>query len=94
LRHTTYWHEADPRTEWPVGENAKEEEAPRDDEVFDFSAKPRKFYFEVETDGSLGPQEVIMKVQNLPLAQSANSLEPRFLHVIRVLQSYRPNLQI
>ncbi|KAJ8587456.1 hypothetical protein M405DRAFT_821574 [Rhizopogon salebrosus TDB-379] len=61
LRHTTYWHEADPRTEWPVGENAKEEEALRDDEVFDFNAKPRKFYFEVETDGSLGPQEVIMK---------------------------------
>ncbi|KAG1732220.1 DNA-directed RNA polymerase II, subunit 3 [Suillus paluster] len=61
LRHTTYWHEADPRIEWPVGENAKEEEAPRDDEVFDFNAKPRKFYFEVETDGSLGPQEVIMK---------------------------------
>jgi DNA-directed RNA polymerase alpha subunit len=94
LRHTTYWHEADPRTEWPVGENAKEEEAPRDDEVFDFNAKPRKFYFEVETDGSLGPQEVIMKVRNLPLAQSANSLEYRFSHVIRVLQSCRPNLQI
>ncbi|KAG2750240.1 insert subdomain of RNA polymerase alpha subunit [Suillus brevipes Sb2] len=64
LRHTTYWHEADPRTEWPVGENAKEEEAPRDDEVFDFNAKPRKFYFDVETDGSLGPQEVIMKVRD------------------------------
>lgn len=48
--------------EWPVGENAKDEEPPRDDEVFDFNAKPRKFYFEVETDGSLGPQEVIMKV--------------------------------
>lgn len=61
LRHTTYWHEADPRAEWPVGENAKEEEAPRDDEVFDFNAKPRRFYFDVETDGSLGPQEVIMK---------------------------------
>lgn len=50
------------RAEWPVGDNAKEEEPPRDDEVFDFNAKPRKFYFEVETDGSLGPQEVIMKV--------------------------------
>jgi len=61
LRHTTYWYEADQRVEWPVGENAKDEEPPRDDEVFDFNAKPRKFYFEVETDGSLGPQEVIMK---------------------------------
>ncbi|KAH7888740.1 DNA-directed RNA polymerase II, subunit 3 [Phlebopus sp. FC_14] len=61
LRHTTYWHESDERAEWPVSENAKEEEPPRDDEVFDFNAKPRKFYFEVETDGSLGPQEVMMK---------------------------------
>lgn len=48
-----------------MGENAKEEEPVRDDEVFDFNAKPRKFYFEVETDGSLGPQEVIMKVCGL-----------------------------
>ncbi|KAG9316566.1 DNA-directed RNA polymerase II, subunit 3 [Chiua virens] len=61
LRHTTYWFEADQRAEWPLGENAKEEEPPRDDEAFDFNAKPRKFYFEVETDGSLNPQEVIMR---------------------------------
>ncbi|EIW82913.1 insert subdomain of RNA polymerase alpha subunit [Coniophora puteana RWD-64-598 SS2] len=61
LRHTTYWFEADERAEWPVSENAKEEDAPREDEVFDYNAKPRKFYLEVETDGSLGPQEVMMK---------------------------------
>ncbi|KAF7981855.1 hypothetical protein HWV62_31401 [Athelia sp. TMB] len=61
LRHTSYWYEVDERGEWPLGENAKEEEPPRDDEVFDYNAKPRKFYFEVETDGSLGPQEVVMK---------------------------------
>ncbi|KAF8210293.1 DNA-directed RNA polymerase [Mycena galopus ATCC 62051] len=50
-----------PTAEWPLGENASEEEKPRDDEVFDFNAVPRKFYFEVETDGSLGPQEVVMQ---------------------------------
>ncbi|KAF5370612.1 hypothetical protein D9758_001814 [Tetrapyrgos nigripes] len=61
LRHTSYWFEENERDEWPVGENGKEEEPPRDDEAFDFNAKPRKFYFEVETDGSLGPQEVVMK---------------------------------
>ncbi|KAH7909326.1 DNA-directed RNA polymerase II, subunit 3 [Hygrophoropsis aurantiaca] len=61
LRHTTHWFEADERAEWPLGENAKEEDPPRDDESFDFNAKPRKFYFEVETDGSLGPQEVMMR---------------------------------
>ncbi len=48
-----------------MGENAREEEPPRDDEPFDFNAKPGKFYFEVETDGSLGPQEVVMKVCHL-----------------------------
>ncbi|KAK0241611.1 DNA-directed RNA polymerase II, subunit 3 [Armillaria nabsnona] len=61
LRHTTYWFEVDERGEWPVSDNAREEDPPRDDELFDFNAKPRKFYFEVETDGSLGPQEVVMK---------------------------------
>jgi len=61
LRHTTYWYETDIKNEWPLSENAKEEEAPRDDEPFDFNAKPNKFYIEVETDGSLDPQEVVMK---------------------------------
>ncbi|KAJ7579249.1 DNA-directed RNA polymerase II, subunit 3 [Mycena floridula] len=61
LRHTTHWFETDERGEWPLGENAKEEQAPRDDEPFDFNAKPNKFYFDVETDGSLGPQEVVMR---------------------------------
>ena len=62
LRHTTYWYEGDIKKEWPLSANAAEEEAPRDDEPFDCNAKPQKFYFEVETDGSLGPQEVVMRV--------------------------------
>jgi RNA polymerase Rpb3/Rpb11 dimerisation domain len=62
LRHTTYWYETDIKKEWPLSTNAAEEEAPRDDEPFDCNAKPQKFYFEVETDGSLGPQEVVMRV--------------------------------
>lgn len=63
LRHTTHWFESDERAEWPLGENAQEEEPPRDNEPFDFNAQPRQFYFEVETDGSLGPREVVMKVR-------------------------------
>ncbi len=62
LRHTTYWFENDERAEWPLSDNKLEEDAPRDDELFDFNAKPNKFYFEVETDGSLSPQEVVLKV--------------------------------
>jgi len=61
LRHTSHWFETDERAEWPLSDNAKDEDPPRDDEVFDFNAKPRKFYIEVETDGSLGPQEVVMR---------------------------------
>ncbi|PPQ98640.1 hypothetical protein CVT24_003973 [Panaeolus cyanescens] len=61
LRHTTYWYEKDIKDEWPLSENAREEEPPRDDEPFDYNAKPNKFYFEIETDGSLNPQEVVMK---------------------------------
>ncbi|KAL7281196.1 hypothetical protein ACG7TL_004504 [Trametes sanguinea] len=61
LRHTSYWYEYDARAEWPLSENAKEEEPPRDDLPFDYNAKPEKFYMDVETDGSLGPQEVVMK---------------------------------
>lgn len=63
LRHTTYWYETDIKKEWPLSDNAQEEEPPREDLPFDFNAKPNKFYFEVETDGSLGPQEVVMKVR-------------------------------
>jgi DNA-directed RNA polymerase II subunit RPB3 len=63
LRHTSYWFEKDIRTEWPLGDNAKEEVEPRDDEPFDYNAKANKFYLNLETDGSLGPQEVIMKVR-------------------------------
>ncbi|TCD71224.1 45 kDa subunit of RNA polymerase II [Steccherinum ochraceum] len=61
LRHTTYWYERDIKAEWPLSENAKEEPPVRDDEVFDYMAKPNKFYMDVETDGSLGPQEVVIK---------------------------------
>jgi DNA-directed RNA polymerase II subunit RPB3 len=62
LRHTTHWFEQDERAEWPLSANAKEETPPREDEPFDFNAKPRKFYLEVESDQSLGPQEIVMKV--------------------------------
>lgn len=61
LRHTSYWFESDPKKEWPLSENAKEEDPPRDDEPFDYLAKANKFYMEVETDGSMAPKEVVLK---------------------------------
>ncbi|KAG8678591.1 45 kDa subunit of RNA polymerase II [Ceratobasidium sp. 395] len=44
-----------------MSENAREEEPPRDDEPFDYLAKPEKFYFDVETDGKVAPREVVMR---------------------------------
>ena len=40
-----------------------EEDPPREDEPFDFLAKPEKFYMNVETVGNLKPKEVIAKVR-------------------------------
>lgn len=65
LRHTSYWFEEDLKAEWPLSENAKEEDAPGDDEPFDYDAKPQKFYLDIETVGSLSSQEVVMKVKIL-----------------------------
>ncbi|KAJ3516841.1 hypothetical protein NLJ89_g879 [Agrocybe chaxingu] len=76
LRHTTHWYEKSIKEEWPLSDNALEEEPPREDEAFDFNAKPNKFYFEVETDGSLDPQEVVMRApvkQTAPAAPAATS---------------------
>ena len=63
MRHTSHWFESDERGEWPLSENATEEEAPQEDALFDYNAKPDRFYMEVETDGSMGPREVILKVR-------------------------------
>ena len=63
LRHTTHWFEVDERAEWPLSDNAKEEEPPKENEAFDYHAIPKRFYFEVETVGSVSPQEVVLKVR-------------------------------
>ncbi|KAF8658261.1 hypothetical protein AX16_002037 [Volvariella volvacea WC 439] len=87
LRHTSYWFETDAKTEWPVGKNAEEEEAPRDDEFFDYTAKPNKFYFDVETDGSLGPQEVVMR----GLAELQNKLASLVYNLKPPAEDAQPN---
>ncbi|KAF7315646.1 Mechanosensitive ion channel protein [Mycena indigotica] len=84
LRHTSYWFETDARDEWPLSDNAKEEEPPREDEVFDFNAQPRKFYFEVETDGSLGPQEVVM--------QGLAELQSKLAKIVLALKKTEPDM--
>jgi DNA-directed RNA polymerase II subunit RPB3 len=63
LRHTSYWFESDMNAEWPLSENALEEEAPREDTAFNYNAKADRFYMDIETDGSIGPREVVLKVR-------------------------------
>ncbi|KAK6535534.1 45 kDa subunit of RNA polymerase II [Orbilia ellipsospora] len=59
LKHVDYWYETDAKTEWPKSANAPWEEPPAENEPFDFSAVPTKFYIDVETVGSLQPDEVL-----------------------------------
>lgn len=61
LKHTDYWYEEDAAAEWPLSANAEFEEPPSKDAEFDYQAKPDKFYMNVETIGSLPPNEVILR---------------------------------
>ncbi|ANB14587.1 DNA-directed RNA polymerase II core subunit RPB3 [Sugiyamaella lignohabitans] len=59
LHHTDYWYEESIEEEWPKSKNADWEEPPKENEPFDYTAKPDKFYYTVETVGSLKPNEVV-----------------------------------
>jgi hypothetical protein len=60
--------------------------APRENEAFDYSAIPKRFYFEVETVGSVSPQEVVLKVR---VASERNTCipEPKLISIYRGLQN-------
>ena len=61
LRHLDYWYEEDPKKEWPETKNASEEQPPQPEEPFNYDAIPSKFYFDVESVGSLEPDSVIQQ---------------------------------
>ncbi|CEH17806.1 RNA polymerase II, subunit POLR2C/RPB3 [Ceraceosorus bombacis] len=81
LRHTSLWHERDALAEWPLSENAKDEEPPARDvegrvtESFDFRAKPGRFYFDVETVGSMSPEEVVETALNILELRTAQIIQ-------------------
>ncbi|KTW30597.1 hypothetical protein T552_00314 [Pneumocystis carinii B80] len=77
LRHTDYWFEESSEAEWPKSRNTDWEEAPRD-KTFDYTAEPNKFYFGVETVGSLPPNEVI--------SQGIKYLQVKLATIVRDLQ--------
>lgn len=61
LKHTDYWYEVDANEEWPKSKNCDWEEQPDPEEKFDYKAKPNDFYFDVETVGSLAPNDVVIQ---------------------------------
>lgn len=61
LKHTDYWYEEDIDEEWPRSVNADYEDPPNPEEPFDYKAEPNKFYVNVETVGSLTPDQVVLR---------------------------------
>lgn len=50
--------------------SAQYEREPRPEEGTDWAGRPSRFYFDVETVGSLKPEEVVTKVLQLPIAKA------------------------
>lgn len=61
LRHTDYWYEVSAEAEWPKSKNAEWEEPPKENEPFDYNAKPDRFYIDVESIGSMKPNDIVLK---------------------------------
>lgn len=62
-----------------MSDNAKEEDPPKENEGFDYSSAPKRFYFEVETVGSVSPQEVVLKVRACSDRSTVHPLKPGLL---------------
>jgi DNA-directed RNA polymerase II subunit RPB3 len=77
LKHTDLWYEEDPKTEWPESSNATWEPEPKEDEPFNYDAKPDRFYINIETVGGLEPDACFqqgIKVLQQKLAEVIQAL--------------------
>ncbi|KAF4594882.1 RNA polymerase II subunit 3 [Ophiocordyceps camponoti-floridani] len=61
LHHLDMWYEnnTDPIKEWPKSKYAEWEEPPQEGEPFNYDAVPDRFYFEVETSGTMEPDQIV-----------------------------------
>lgn len=87
LGHTDLWFErgTDPKKEWPVSKNGRYERDLREGEGIDFAGRPSRFYYDVETVGSLPPEDIVIKVGRMHprysvLARSHLTARFPFLH--------------
>ena len=76
LRHTTLWYELDAKKEWPESRNAREEEPPAEGAAFDPNRRANRFYFDVESVGSLHPSEIVETVRG-PLTRDSRYLSTK-----------------
>jgi len=78
LRHLDYWYEEDAKAEWPVSKNGVLEDDP-DDKPFDYDAEPDRFYFNVETVGTIDAETCFqqgIRVLQQKIAGVINELTP------------------
>lgn len=64
----------------PISENARFEPRPEDSDKFDYDAEPEKFYFNLETIGSVDPDRCLQQgivVLQKKLADTIAALTPR-----------------
>jgi DNA-directed RNA polymerase II subunit RPB3 len=65
LQHTDLWYEqgTDAKAEWPVSKNARYERDSRPGEGMDWKSRPSRFYFDIESVGSLKVDDIVIKVR-------------------------------
>jgi DNA-directed RNA polymerase II subunit RPB3 len=68
LRHTDFWVEEDADSEWPKSRHAELERYPQDSEAYVPGAEPTKFFFDLETAGTMRPGAIV--AQGLAVLQS------------------------
>lgn len=60
LHHTNYWTETDVNKEWPKSVFSETDMYGTVGEAYDAKAEPEKFFFTVESSGSLKPEEILL----------------------------------
>lgn len=81
LRHLDYWFETNAKDEWPVDERnaAWESEETAADAAFNPDAEPSAFFFDLESVGTLEPDEIVQ--------QGARVLQTKLAEIIRGLSN-------